>query len=128
MSLLITHEYHVDFAKPRTESCIEIMQGDDMSRCIRINLFCDGSAWNIPKEVAVNICWSRADGESGSYPLEGSMEHPVMEGNRILVTLRGEVTAVPGVAYVAVNLAMGQMKLNTWSAQIKVLPTPNYTA
>jgi hypothetical protein len=131
MSLKINHEYRVDFAKPRIESCIEVMQGDDMTRCIEIQLYCDGNTWTIPKGATPYVHWSRADGESGSYALSGEtgaeME-PIIGESCIYVKLPADITAVPGVSRVAVALKQDETVLNTWSAEIKVHKNPHYQA
>lgn len=128
MSLKITHKYKVDFTQPRVESCIEVMQGDNLTRCVKLMLFCDGAAWNVPESAAVTVHWCRPDGQSGSYQVTAVDNELPIDGNYINAVLPAEVTAVPGVAHVCVNLVSGMQELNTWAAKIKVKPNPHYQA
>lgn len=128
--MLITHEISIDLVNPDTAPRIQVKQGDVMSRNVLINLYANGTAWNITAGTSVAIRYTAYDSEGltvthGIYDTleDGSLAY-IFFGNALEIMPLGDMMAHPGLVAVDVLLAKGEKKLGTFNFEIYVNRAP----
>ncbi len=128
--MLITHEIDIDLVNPGTTPRIQVKQGDVMTRNVRINLYANGTAWNITGDVSAVIRYSAYDTGNqmlthGMYDTleDGSLAYLFM-GNALEIMLLGDMMTHPGLVNVDVLLVEGAKKLATFGFEIYVNQAP----
>ncbi len=128
--MLITHEVDIDLVNPGPAPRIQVKQGDVMTRNVRINLYANGTEWNIAGDVSAVIRYSAYDTGNqmlthGMYDTleDGSLAYLFM-GNALEIMLLGDMMARPGLVNVDVLLVEGAKKLATFGFEICVSQAP----
>lgn len=128
--MIITHEISIDLVNPDTTPRIYVKQGDAMSRNVLINLYANGTAWNVAAgtSVVIRYCARDADGLTVTHGLYDTMEDGsrayIFSGNALEIMPISDMMAHPGLVTVDVLLAKGEKKLATFNFEIYVNRAP----
>ena len=106
-----------DFSVYKSPPIVDVMQNDNNTRKITLQLFNQGEKWVIPEDVTVLISYKKPNGETGAYSelATGEIAYSISENN-ITITLSGKVLSLSGI--VEVNVILKDKSLN----QIAVFP------
>ena len=128
--MLITNKLSLDLMEANTPERIQVKQGDTLSRCLEIQLFSGGEAWDIPAEVTPLVRWSACDpdtGEtaSGIYDTlpSGSVAWNYAE-NQLDLMLVPQMFALPGLVQADVAMVQGEKTLATFNFEFYVNHAP----
>lgn len=106
-----------DFSVYKSPPIVDVMQNDNNTRKITLQLFNQGEKWVIPEDVTVLVSYKKPNGETGAYSelATGETAYSISENN-ITITLSGKVLSLSGI--VEVNVILKDKSLN----QIAVFP------
>lgn len=127
--MLITHEIDLDLIKQDAAPRVQVKQGDVLTRNIRICLYINGKAWDIPAIASAVIRYRAWDAESltcthGMYEsMEDGSPAVLITGNALEIMPCQEMMARPGLVAVDVLLASGERKLATFQFEMCVHPS-----
>lgn len=109
----------IDLSNKNTVLCLHAMQGDT-DRKIKIALYDGGVEYDASSD-AVSVWYDNGTGNVGNFSdgIEKS-------GNKITITLNGNLTEVPGCYAVAVMLNRSNGKISTWNMVLRVDGMPGY--
>lgn len=119
--MILTSEINLDLKKRENTPRIEAVQGDTNTRAVAISLCDDGTAWPVPTDAMVKLCFYKSDGTGGMYDTmpDGTRAWSV-QGNVITVLLAPEVLTAPGPVLAQVELIRGESSLATFPFRIHV--------
>lgn len=104
----ITSQLNMDFVRRNSSARVWAVQGDCMSREVRISLFEDGSVWTVPEGVTASLRYIRSDGTGGSYDtLPDGTQGWRVEGSTVTMTLAPQLTAQAGLMQCHLVLTQG---------------------
>lgn len=106
-----------DFSVYKSPPIVDVMQNDNNTRKITLQLFNQGEKWVVPEDVTALISYKKPNGETGAYSelATGETAYLISENN-ITITLSGKVLSLSGI--VEVNVILKDKSLN----QIAVFP------
>lgn len=106
-----------DLSIYKTPPIVDVMQNDNNTRKITLQLFNQGEKWLIPEDVTVLVSYKKPNGETGAYSelATGEIAYSISENN-VTITLSGKVLSLSGI--VEVNVILKDKSLN----QIAVFP------
>ena len=124
--MIITQNLKMDLSRREAMPRIDAVQGDALTRQIQLELYSNGTAWEIPEGVSALVRFVKPDGTGGIYDtLPDGTAACTMEGNTLWVILAPEVTAVSGAVFLAVTLIQGDAELSSFALTVNVQPNPN---
>ena len=111
----------MDLNRCATTPVIHAVQDDRYSRNIELTLLSDGTAWQIPENIAVRIRYSKPDGKGGEYDTlpDGSCAYFINQHN-LTVSLAPQVLTTPGAVRLSIILLLGQRQISTFSILVNV--------
>ena len=125
----VTTEIKMDLVKRGIIPVIDAVQGDALTRQIRIVLYSGGTEWTVPEGVSAMARFVRPDGSGGLYDtLDDGTAAFSVSGNVMTVVLAPAVTAVSGSVFFAVTLVQGSAELSTFTMTIYVQKSPSATS
>lgn len=126
--MIITHKIEMDLSRRGVTPRIDAVQGDALTRQIQLELYSNGTAWEIPEGVSALVRFVKPDGTGGIYDtLPDGTTACTTEGNTVSVILAPEVTTVSGAVLLAVTLIHGDAELSSFALTINVQHNPNAT-
>lgn len=100
---------------------VEMVQGDFLSRKLRIALYSGGTVWQVPEDTAVVIRYRRKNGIWGEYDTmpDGTPAWEV-SGNMLTLTLVPQVVSMAGTVLLSVVFLKNEMILNSFSVELRI--------
>ena len=119
--MITTSKLTMDLNRFTTAPVIHAVQNDRYSRNIELTLLSDGTAWQIPENIAVRIRYSKPDGKGGEYDTlpDGSCAYFINQHN-LTVSLAPQVLTTPGAVRLSIILLLGQRQISTFTILVNV--------
>lgn len=119
--MIITTQINMDLIRAEKTPTVRLVCDDKLSRAVRLNLFADGEAIELPASCTALIRYGKSDGTGGSYDTlpDGSKAWST-EGNAVTVALAPQVCNVAGKVKLTVTLIEGERELNCFTVYLDV--------
>lgn len=93
----IIHKIRIDLCRCDQPACIDVVQGDSLTRSLEIKLFNNGIAYNIPPGITMQIVYCKSDRTFGVYDRLSNEEMACSAvGNVVTAKLHPQMFTVPG--------------------------------
>ena len=119
--MIITTQINMDLIRAEKMATVRLVCDDKLSRAVRLKLFADGEAIELPASCTVMVRYGKPDGTGGSYDTlpDGSKAWSI-EGNAVTVALAPQVCNVAGKVKLTVTLLDGEQELNCFTLYLDV--------
>lgn len=115
----------LDLALQRVIPRVQVVQDDQYSRNIEMELYEEGAAWQLPSDASVAVSFKKPDGSGGLYEtLPDGTACYTASGNVLTIALAPQVCTAPGKAQLSVLIRSGKSKLYTFPVCVEVNPNP----
>ena len=121
----IISKFSIDFSNPSQTPVVHAVQGECNTRKVEIELFSDGTPWQIPADVSLFVRYGRVNLTGGYYDTlpDGSRAWHTT-GNTISLVLAPQMMAVSGIVYTQIEIQHQNSILCTFSFSVNVSANP----
>lgn len=120
----VTTQITMDLLRPAAPQIVHAKQGEALSRLVKINLLCNGSAWEVPDEASFVVCYAKADGTGGKYDEiegdSGSVSAVTADGSALTVQFPVQAFTCAGWVRCDVQMISGTSVLSTFTFYLDV--------
>ena len=123
----VNHKFNLDLVSQGASHYINVMQNDQYSRYLEVNLFANGIPWQPPEGSHVLIRYKKTDGTAGEYNIlpDGTTAWTI-DDNVVTVALAPQVCSTKDAVTLAVTLLCGASEITTFTVMIYVRSHPNW--
>lgn len=117
----VTHTLTMDLSGPAVVPKVDMVQGDQYVRVLKLALLCGGEPWTVPEDTHAIICYQKEDGTGGEYDTlpDGTIAYTA-EDNILTVEIAPQVLTHAGLVRMAVDLLLGDARLSTFVILLQV--------
>lgn len=121
----IAGSVNMDLQKAVYPDAVDVVQGDQNTRCIEVSMYSGGTAWQIPSGATVAIRYRKPDMTGGYYDTmpDGSAAWSSHD-NVITIQLAPQMLTVAGIVFVQLELIEGSKILGTFTMYVRVEANP----
>jgi hypothetical protein len=121
----VTHKHKIYLDNPKSDICIDVMQGDAYTRILEFSLYSGGQAWNVPAGVAAAVAYSGSGGKGIYDTLPDGSAACTVVGNVVSAVVIPQVLAMYGKTAVTIVLTNGNSEqLATFCVTLDVAYNP----
>lgn len=121
----IISKFSVDFSKPSQAPVVYAVQGECNARSVEMELFSDGTPWQIPTGASLAVRYGRVNLTGGYYDtLPDGIRAWDYTGNIISLVLASQMMAMAGIVHALIEIHHQGGVLRTFPFLLKVSPDP----
>ena len=123
--MIITNKVTMDLIQRNWQPPINVVQNDQYTRNLEMQLFSNDSVWKIPDTASILIRYCKSDGTGGEYDtLPNGVKAWTAAENILTIVLAPQVLTVPGFVNLCVILIDDEKTLSTFSLLLNVQALP----
>ncbi len=123
--MYIYHKCSIDLRTPGPAPTIEVMQGDQNSRDLTVELLSGHAPWEPPDNTNMLVLYEKSDGKCGQYDtMPHGLDAVEWDENILTVRLAPQVLTTPGPVRLAVRMICGGDVLHTVCIHLLVNAVP----